>query len=81
MKIERVEADLTGAKRQRIPVTIEWECPECHQTNTLDLTERYLSYPEWGEPLDVGVFCMDCDEVEPITELTIVPDITIESVK
>lgn len=79
MKIEQKENhDLEGAKRQRIPAVITWLCPECGEERETDLSEKYLSYPKWGEPMKLRVFCMDCDEVEPVETLMITPRVTVE---
>lgn len=78
MDIERVDERLEGKKRQYLPYILKWECPECGQQMETNLTEKYLSYPVWGESLDVPLFCVDCDELEPVKTATIKPDIVID---
>jgi len=68
---------LEGKKRQYLPYTVEWTCPQCGSDKVTDLTETYLSYPVWGEQYDIPLFCMDCDELEPVKTAEIVPDVTV----
>lgn len=79
MRVEEVNSTLEGAKRQPIPVVIHWNCPECGEERETDLRKHYLLYPEWGEQVEVPGFCLDCDEVEPVRMLTVVPRLTVES--
>ncbi len=48
-----------GDKRQYMPVAVHWTCPECGEENTLNLWEdQYLSYPTFGKPYALGLYCM-----------------------
>jgi hypothetical protein len=78
MNIREVDKSIEGEKRQRLPCVLEWECPECGEEKETDFTDRYLSYPTWGEPMEIGIFCFDCNEIEPIKQITITPTASIE---
>ena len=78
MDIERVDERLEGKKRQRLPYVLKWDCPECGKQRETDLTEKYLSCPVWGNDALVPLFCMECDEFEPVTTATITPDIDVD---
>jgi hypothetical protein len=77
MNIKRTNARLEGKKRQRLPYVIEWECPECRQRKETDLQDTHLLNPVWGEGYEVPLFCMPCDELEPMKVAEIVPDISV----
>jgi len=77
MNVNRTDAEIEGKKRQRCPHVIEWECPKCGEDEETSLHNVYLSYPVWGEPYDVPLFCSECDTFEPIKTVSIVPDITV----
>ena len=77
MRIEEVDHNLSGEKRQHFPAVIYYDCPECGEERKMDLRESYLSHPVWGESMRVPVFCVSCDELEPITELELVPELEI----
>jgi len=80
MKSRRIdEPRLGGRKRQYLPYVLEWECPECGEQRETDLSEKYLSYPTWGEFLKIPLFCMECDEVEPVKQGKLRPDVTVET--
>jgi len=49
-----------GAKRQRIPYQVNWDCPGCGKRKTQDWTERYLSYPKWNTENTESLYCHDC---------------------
>ena len=66
MKARRTDDEMEGEKRQYLPYVLEWECPECGEQRETDLSEGYLSYAVWGEFLEIPLFCLDCDKLEPV---------------
>jgi rubredoxin len=57
-------APIEGAKRQNIPYTLEWTCPDCKFEHKVDFTRDHLSYPQiGGKPSDYSLYCGegDCD--------------------
>lgn len=83
--LERVEGEETivGDKRQYLPYYLDWKCPDCGTTNTCDLRGggrhgTYLSYPKWGEETTIPLLCNECDHIEPVVELSVIPNITLE---
>lgn len=77
MNIKREDEKIEGKKRQRLPYVIEWVCPSCGEERQTSLQDKYLSYPVWGEQYDVPLFCMECDELEPIKTAHIEPDVVV----
>jgi hypothetical protein len=77
METRRTDTRLEGKKRQRLPYVIEWKCPECRQQKETDLQDTHLLNPVWGEEYEVPLFCMACDELEPMKMAEIVPDISV----
>ena len=48
-------------KRQGLPgITITDQCPKCKVPYTMDLSDRYLSYPVVGAPTEVDGYCREC---------------------
>jgi hypothetical protein len=47
---------LSLMKRCYLPITIYDNCPKCGKEIAKDLSEDYLSYPEIGRPLKVGMY-------------------------
>lgn len=77
MNINRIDETIEGKKRQLLPYVIEWKCPSCGEKRETNLHNNYLSYPVWGEQYDVPLFCMKCDEFEPIKTAHIEPDVVV----
>jgi len=79
MEINRVdkEKQIQGEKRQRFPYILEWNCPECGKRKEHDFREHYLSYPIMGEPEEIALFCMDCDDMDPVAHTSVEMDVTL----
>jgi len=56
------EVSIEGAKRQYLPIEIDWTCPNCKKRLTMKLHEECLSYPTFGDIHHLYFYCMDCDE-------------------
>jgi len=78
MEIENIDAEMEGAKRHRFPCRLRWTCPNCGKEHTKDYSDNYISYPSWDEPVEDPLFCLDCDELEPVTHVTLVPRLDLE---
>jgi hypothetical protein len=58
-----------------MPYEIEWVCVECGDEQTHKFHKhRYLSYPTFGEPVDVFLYCDNCENEQTIT---VVPDLKL----
>lgn len=81
IEIEKIEQEdhkyVKGAKRQRLPYKIHWNCPGCGNRKTKDLTERYLSYPKWNKENSESLYCRKCG-TELRVNITPKIDISIE---
>lgn len=63
----------SDAKRFYAPIKISWGCPKCGRIEVHDVSQNYLSYPDFHAPSDVYLYCDDCDvgfEVEIEVGLT-----------
>ena len=57
-----------GAKRQYLPLTIQWTCPTCGNEAWKDFTAEYLMNPRIGGVNEVWLYCLPCDEAGQICE-------------
>lgn len=71
----RSNIDIEGDKRTYLPFKIEKPC-ECGGKMLRDLSDDYLSYPEWGieYPSPVTLYCGACDAS---AEVFVTPDVTL----
>lgn len=80
--VKNNDTNFQGKKRQYMPYKLEWECPECGEENIHNFSEYlYLSYPKFGEPYEVGLYCDndECGEdMEPIKTIEVIPDLKME---
>jgi C4-type Zn-finger protein len=49
-----------GAKRQYMPFTIKWTCPNCGRACETG-EDWYLAYPKLGGVNRVNLWCSECD--------------------
>jgi len=67
-KVVKTDRTVEGSKRNYVPATIEWTCPQCGKRNEEDFGRQYLSYPTIaGEMSDAGweethLICFYCEE-------------------
>lgn len=67
-------------KRCYAPFKVEFTCPTCGGKVVHDFSTDYLSYPEFGEPEKVTVYCHDEEGDETCaTEITIVLDFAMKA--
>ena len=66
-----------GKKRQYAPFTLTADC-DCGEKCEYDFSMDYLSYPTFGEPCQVEVYCPEC---EVVFLPTVVLDLTMELVE
>ena len=65
-------------KRLYLPFVVEVDCEHCGKPITRDMQDEYLSYPPLGAPLEIWVYCEECDECTTrIAKL----DVTLEEIK
>jgi len=48
------------------PYSLEWKCPGCNSDNVHDFKNTSLSYPETNTPIDVVLYCPNCDSEEKV---------------
>lgn len=83
MKLERTDGiPVQGKKRQYMPFRLKWTCPACGREQVHDFSDhRYLSYPEFGKPREVALFCEndECNvDMEPVRTIQVVPKLDME---
>ena len=76
-KIKRLDVNVEGDKRTRVPFAIEWKCPKCGKEHVRDCRDRYFSYPIWGQTKKEHLYCDECEHEEPIL-LKVDVTVTIE---
>lgn len=78
-KLERIkECYIEGAKRQYMPYNIVWTCPNCDIDFVDDLTDQYLSYPQFGISEFHHLCCRECTYE---CEIEVLPEISLKLVK
>ena len=77
VKIRKLETRCQGDKWQRVPFAIDWTCSKCGAEHTTDYSQKYLSYPIWGESKKVHLYC-DTYEHEQSIHLKVDVTLTVE---
>lgn len=61
-QIEGEARDDIDVKRFYLPgIIIRETCGKCNSEMVKDMAREYFSYPKWGEPQDVFMYCRDCN--------------------
>ena len=78
--VEDADSPKNGAKRQFFPFDLTYDCPDCNENHTQSFHKPggYLSYPEWGEELEVELFCPNENAFEPTTTVNVIPTVSLE---
>ncbi len=53
--------DLSDVKRCYVDIQYMPKCPGCGKLGTIDLSDRYISYPEVNTVICIGAYCDNCD--------------------
>ena len=67
---------LEGEKRQHLPFSVSAVCPQCDAIISLDLTEHYLSYPDWGEKYELS-FEHETEDKTHSWKVTVIPGLNL----
>jgi len=80
VQIVRVSSSqkIEGDKRQYAPFEIRWRCPECGKACVQDCRSEYFSYPVFGEPEDLTLYCHECENED--VKIKVKLDLTLEIV-
>lgn len=66
-KDDILSPDLT-LKRLYLPYVLEWICPHCNKSHTLDLERNApVEYPHDHKVIDYGVMCQRCEKESKLT--------------
>jgi len=63
MKELKGQADIPlDDKKFRFDAKVTEPCPSCKQEITRDFEDNYLSYPDKNTPINIGLWCQECDK-------------------
>jgi len=76
--IVKGQVDVSKVKRCYVDSQIRLPCGVCGGTVTRDFSSDYISYPEIGIPITIGVYCEKCDVYYDVPAKILNVEMTIE---